>query len=162
MLNPILMACIRTLFFSKKNDPRISFMLRTCGLHLQDATKKLTIDYSSAEDPTKWKTGKIWKEYMNVKAPTKIGSLFFSKKKNIFLVVTYHENSRELPTNGLRPTKLTNWICKKMDNHQNEKNFVPQNSIHLTKIISNALKGRENLSEKVFLPPKHKNELPAA
>lgn len=52
----------------------------------------------------------------------------------------------ELPTNGLRPTKLTNWICKKMDSHQNEKNFVPQNSIHLTKIISNALKGRENLS----------------
>lgn len=70
------MAFIRTLFFSKKNDPRISFMLRTCGLHLQDSTKKLTIDYSSAEDPTKWKTGKIWKEYMNVKVPTKIGSLF--------------------------------------------------------------------------------------
>ena len=37
--------------------------------------KKLTIDYSSAKDPTEWKTGKVWTEYEH-ENPTKIGFLF--------------------------------------------------------------------------------------
>ena len=59
-------------FLFKENRPSISFIFRTCGLHLQNATKKITRVRKIQQGERLARFGKN----MNMEAPTKTGSLF--------------------------------------------------------------------------------------